>query len=127
MANSTLLADSSPAPRTRRTRSERAALDQEALTRATSGQSLTNWPDIIRGFAAKGIPEADILPRVNVFTFAAWRAAGRHVRKGEHGVKVLTWIPLPDKEDKATGEVKRGGKRPRSATVFHVSQTDAND
>ncbi|KKL91507.1 hypothetical protein LCGC14_1893970 [marine sediment metagenome] len=113
--------------RTHRTRSERAALDQEALTRATSGQSLTNWPDIIRGFTAKGIPEADILPRVNVFTFAAWRAAGRHVRKGEHGVNVITWIPLPDKEDKKTGEIKPGGKCPRSATVFHVSQTDPNN
>jgi antirestriction protein ArdC len=54
-----------------------------------------------------------------VLTFQAWKALGRVVRRGEHGVKVVTFIPTTDK---ATGEVT--GKRPWSSTVFHISQTD---
>jgi len=30
----------------------------------------------IQGFAAKGIPESEIKPRENVFTFNAWKALG---------------------------------------------------
>ena len=101
-----------------------AEMRQEALTRAASGSALTNYPAIFAGFEAMGIPEAEILPRVNVLTFEAWRALGRHVRKGEHGVKVVTWVPLADKVDAETGEVTPRGKRPKVAVVFHVSQTD---
>jgi hypothetical protein len=57
---------------------------QEALARAVSGQSFTNFPAIFAGFAAKGIPESEIKPRENVFTFNAWKALGRVVRRGEH-------------------------------------------
>ncbi len=71
---------------------------QEALTRAVSGQSLTNFPAIFQGFAAKGIPESEIKPRENVFTFDAWKALGRVVRRGEHGVKVVTFIDCRSKE-----------------------------
>ncbi len=109
-------------------------MQQEALSRAASGQSLTNWPAIIHGFIAKGIPEADIRPRENVFTYHAWRALGRQVRRGEHGVKVLTYVTVQGKEDKdgvATNDVdgtdkpkRSASRRPWSATVFHVSQTD---
>jgi antirestriction protein ArdC len=89
--------------------------------------SLTNYPAIYVGFAEKGIPESEIEPRVNVLTFHAWRALGRHVRRGEHGVRVLTWIVCPDKVDGATGELKhKGGRRPKAAVVFHVSQTDVD-
>ncbi len=83
---------------------------------------------------AKGISESDIRPRENVFTYHAWRALGRQVRRGEHGVKVLTYVSIKGKEDKdgiATNDVdgtdkpKRGAtRRPWTATVFHVSQTD---
>jgi len=79
---------------------------QEALTRAVSGQSLTNFPAIFQGFAAKGIPESEIRPRENVFTFNAWKALGRVVRRGEHGVKVTTFIDCKTKEtDSDTGAV----------------------
>jgi antirestriction protein ArdC len=101
-----------------------ATMREEALTRATSGGALTNYPAIYAGFMARGIAEADILPRVNVLTFQAWKALGRHVRKGEHGVAVCTWVPLKDKVDKDTGAVTPGGRRPKTAVVFHVSQTD---
>src|SRR6266571_2894190 len=64
----------------------------EALDRATTGQSLTNYPAIFAGFMAEGIAEVDIKPRENVFTFEAWKALGRSVKKGERGVKVVTFI-----------------------------------
>jgi hypothetical protein len=116
------------------TSERREQIQQEALSRAVSGQALTNWPAIIAGFMAKGIPEHQIRPRENVFTYHAWRALGRQVRRGEHGVKVLTYVSVPDKDAKdgvATNDLdgadkpKRGGyRRPWTATVFHVSQTD---
>jgi len=97
---------------------------QEALSRAVSGQSLSNFPAIFQGFAAKGIPESEIKPRENVFTFDAWKALGRYVRKGEHGVKVVTFLETLSKEtDPDTGERKLI-RRPWTTTVFHVSQTE---
>ena len=114
-------------------RASREQMQQAALARAVSGQSLSNWPAIIAGFTAKGIPESDILPRENVLTYHAWRAVGRQVRRGEHGVKVSTFVACEGKAE-PTGEDcdgvideaprKRGYRRPWTATVFHVSQTD---
>src|SRR5713226_2329274 len=75
----------------------------EALTRAVSGQTMSNYPAIFQGFIAKGIPESEIRPRENVFTFDAWKALGRYVRKGEHGVKVVTFIEC-SKENKTDAE-----------------------
>src|SRR5262249_53370389 len=115
----------------------REEMQQEALSRAIGGQALTNWPAIIHGFTAKGIPESDIRPRENVLTYHAWRALGRQVRRGEHGVKVVTFVPAggsnaSDGQDDADTErertdKRRGYSRPWSATVFHVSQTDPID
>ena len=101
-------------------------LQEDALARARGSLSTMNYRTIITGFMEKGIKADDIEPRVNVLTFQAWRALGRHVRKGEHGVNVLTWIPVADKKDKITGEIVAGGRRPKGATVFHISQTDAD-
>jgi hypothetical protein len=104
----------------------REEMQAEALSRAVGGQSLSNWPAIVAGFAAKGIPEHDIRPRENVFTYHAWRALGRQVRRGEHGVKVMTYVSVQGKDgDDGDGtEKRRGYRRPWMATVFHVSQTD---
>ena len=93
---------------------------QESLSRAVQGQSLTNYTAILEGFAAKGIPEAEILPRENVFTFNAWKALGRSVKKGEHGIKILTFIDAK-KDDGTTS------RRPWTTTVFHISQTEIRD
>ena len=93
-----------------------AAIQAEALFRAINGESLLNYPAILEGFEAKGISYVE--PRVNVFTYHAWRAKSRQVRKGEHGVRVVTWITGTDKK---TGKEKTYPKR---TTVFHVSQTD---
>ncbi len=101
----------------------------EALSRARTGQSWSNFPAIIQGFKARGIPEDQILPRENVFTYQAWRALGRQVRKGEHGVKVVTFIQRDKKtEDAETSEVKsRTYSMPRTVSVFHISQTDKRE
>jgi hypothetical protein len=96
---------------------DKQAIYQEALSNAVGGQSLTNYRDIFEGFIAKGIPIEDIKPRVNVYTYNAWRALGRFVKKGEHGVKILTFIQTR-KEDKKTGEVTVS-RRPWTTTVFH--------
>ena len=103
-----------------------AAIAAEALHKATTGQALTNYPAIIRGFMEKGILPDEIKPRVNVFTFHAWKALRRTVRKGEHGVRVLTYIEGSRKvADAATGEEKvEGFKRPWTTTVFHITQTE---
>ena len=104
--------------------SSKEEVRQEALTRAVSGQSFSNFPAIFQGFAAKGIPESEVKPRENVFTFDAWRALGRTVRRGEHGVKVVTFIDCQSKEtDVDTGE-RKIFRRPWTTTVFHVSQTE---
>ena len=102
-------------------------MQAEALDRATLGQSMANYQSIYSGFASKGIPQEEIKPRENVFTYQAWRALGRQVRKGEHGVKVSTYILCEKKaEDPETGEEKAESfRRPWRTTVFHVSQTDA--
>ena len=103
-----------------------AEMQQEALDRAQSGQALTNYPAIFAGFMAKGIAEGEIKPRENVFTFNAWKALGRSVKRGEHGVKVVTFIDCTQTvRDSATGEEKTEGyRRPHTTTVFHISQTE---
>jgi len=98
-------------------------IQQGALSRARNGFSVANYALIIHGFTAKGIPEEDIQPRVNVFTYQAWKALGRQVRKGERGVKVCTFRKL-SKVDEDTEKVKHFST-PWYSTVFHVSQTDA--
>ena len=103
--------------------SSKETIQAEALSKAVRGQSVANYAPIFQGFMARGIPEAEIRPRENVFTYNAWLAIGRQVRKGEHGVKVFTFVQC-EKENPKTGE-KEGYKRPWTTTVFHVSQTDS--
>lgn len=96
---------------------------EQALNRAVNNTSMRNYPEIYEGFTAKGIPEKDIRPRQNVFTYRAWQKLGRQVRKGEHGVRITTWIAMT-KKDKVTGDRKEIGMKPKRATVFHVTQTE---
>lgn len=98
-------------------------MQNEALARARGNESASNYPAIFEGFMERGIPEDEIHPRENVFTFHAWRALGRTVKKGEHGVHITTWIVCDKKDD--AGEVIDTFKRPKSATVFHITQTQA--
>jgi hypothetical protein len=96
----------------------------ESLKRAIHGQSFSNFPAIFRGFAAKGIPESEIKPRENVFTYQAWRALGRQVRRGEHGVKVVTFIETKSKKVDTDAGERKIIRRPWTTTVFHISQTE---
>ena len=96
----------------------------QALDKAINGNSFANYPAILQGFIDKGIPEDQIKPRENVFTYKAWKALGRQVRRGEHGVKVHTFIDLPEKTDESGDVIERARRVPRCTTVFHVSQTD---
>lgn len=89
----------------------------QALTRAVSSQSMMNYTAIYEGFIAMGIPEDQIRPRENIFSFNAWKALGRYVRRGQHGVRVCTFVPKEQKD----GTTKTF---PHYTTVFHVSQTE---
>lgn len=97
----------------------------EALDRAENNASETNYETIFNGFMAMGIDKDDIEPRVNVFTFNAWKAKGRFVKKGEKGVRVITYIQV-DKKEEDSDEVKKVLKK-RQTTVFHISQTSPTD
>lgn len=95
---------------------DKAQIQTDSLNRAKNGDSLSNFPAILSGFAEKGI--YDVIPRVNVFTYNAWKALNRQVRKGENGVRVVTWIPT---KEKGTENSRMLCKH---STVFHISQTD---
>jgi N-terminal domain of anti-restriction factor ArdC len=105
---------------------DKQQMQQEALSRAASGMVVTNYAAIFEGFAAKGIPESEIKPRENVFTFQAWKALGRYVRKGEHGVKVITYVPTSGKRSTRKPARKRPSEEnaPGLRPCFHVSQTE---
>ena len=87
----------------------------DSLQRAKNGDSLANYPAIISGFIEKGINPLEIKPRENVFSYDAWLALGRQVRKGEKGVKGVTYR---DNEKTSKKFVCR-------VAVFHISQPDA--
>ena len=87
----------------------------DSLQRAKNGDSLANYPAIISGFIEKGINPLEIKPRENVFSYDAWLALGRQVRKGEKGVKCVTYR---DNEKTSKKFVCR-------VAVFHISQTDS--
>lgn len=91
----------------------------EALARIQSTVSKNDFAAIVQ-FANCGIDVDDILPRVNVLTFKAWKALGRMVARGATGQRVTVWVPVNDKK---TG--KPDGVRPITAVLFHVSQTIA--
>ena len=67
-------------------------------------------------------------PDQNVFTFPAWRALGRTVCKGEHGVELTVWRPIGKPTvDPDTGQPKDPPLRCCRSFVFHVSQTKELD
>jgi len=104
--------------RQRLPRAQREALQMAALERAQNGRVCANDLLIIAAYAARGI---DAHPRLDVFTFAAWKALHRHVRRNEHGVHIASYVRREEvKPDGSTEE----HSFPTSAVVFHVTQTD---
>lgn len=107
--------------RQRLSRAQREALQTAALERAQGGKTCGNDLLVIAAFAARGI---DAHPRVDVFTFAAWKALHRHVRRNEHGVHVASYARRQEvKPDGTTAE----HSFPTSAVVFHITQTDPDE
>lgn len=86
---------------------------QATIEKAQSREFGQNDLLVVAAFEERGI---EATPRVDVFTYNAWLAKGRRVKKGEKGVKIFTFI-----------ERKDGSKQPRSVTVFHASQTETLD
>jgi hypothetical protein len=96
-------------------------LQSRALAKARGGESTCNYSAITNGFLVLGVAEQDIQPRDNVLTFHAWRALGRVVIKGQHGVNVQTFVSMPQKM--LEGDDTKYRTLPRMTTVFHISQT----
>ena len=66
-----------------------------------------------------------------VASFHAWRALGRHVRRGEHGIRMLAPVTMGPREDGATddpqaAEVDHVVTRFRVATTFDIASTDGD-
>lgn len=94
---------------------------QDSLARAENGMVNENYRIIIEELVARGVPEADITPRVNVLTYNAWQAKGRQVRRGEKSVRIsVVGYRGPSK----TEEGDEGTYFRKTAFVFHISQTD---
>lgn len=99
----------------------KSELPQQALSNALNNNSMANYQTIFNGFIEKGINPDDIKPRENVFTFNAWKALNRTVKKGEHGIKIVSVV-------KGSKKDKQGNDKPysfpKNTTVFHISQTE---
>jgi antirestriction protein ArdC len=72
--------------------------------------------------AELGCPTAECRAYVEILTFKRWLAKGFVVRKGEHGIKITTWIPIVETDDQGNRVVK--GKRPKTVTVFCRHQVE---
>jgi len=115
-------------------REQRKQECNKAYDRAVSNPAWSNYLPVIKGFMEKGIAQQDIIPKENVFTFKAWKALGRYVRKGEKGVKIPVWRPTEREStvkqyDENENEIKGNGEKHSAllccgATVFHISQTE---
>jgi hypothetical protein len=118
--------------RTRKGKNGSAESAADALARIQASENEANYPAVISAFVARGIPAEQVLPRENVFTYRAWQAKGRQVKRGEKSVKIDVWIEYDKKGEKgengapATGPDGRPerGRARRSVAVFHISQTE---
>ena len=99
----------------------KSEITSAALMNAVRQTSAANYEAIFEGFAEKGIDQSDIEPRVNVFTFNAWLALGRQVKKGEKGVKIFTMVEKKTTDKNGDESTMR---KARTTTVFHVTQTE---
>ena len=105
---------------------KRQAQDDEVYLRGSRLKPNSNDTPVITAFVNRGIPLADIAtfgPGQNVRTYRAWRSIGRQVRKGERSVRCTVWLSV-EKPDKRNPEKNKVVSYPKTACVFHVSQTD---
>jgi hypothetical protein len=119
-------------PRRKLTETERADRNNDALDRGSRCKPNSNDLPVVAEFGLRGIPEQDIRtcsPDQNVYTYDAWQALKRQVRKGEKSVRCTVWIPMkikgrPDAIVKRLQEDHTSARR-HNACLFRVSQTDA--
>jgi len=117
--------------RRRLTVTERKARNEESLVNGSRCQPNSNDMPVIMEFEGKGIPADQVNtfgPDQNVYTYNAWQAQDRQVRKGEKSVTCTVWIPVVVKgKPDAIREADRKDRtrsRMHNACLFHVSQTD---
>ena len=60
-------------------------------------------------------------PYLDWFTYKRWRAQGYRVRKGEHGIHLITFIPVIREQD---GQRLQVGSRPWTSVVFCRCQVE---
>ncbi len=83
---------------------------QEAIT--FSSKSLASELILAQAASDRG---CDCIAYHDWFTYRRWRAQGQQVQKGEHGIKLTTYVPIYRDED---GQQVQVGTRPRTTTVF---------
>ncbi len=94
----------------------------------------TDWLEVARRFYRYSFGNQLLIYRQlptasHVAGFHKWLELGRHVRKGEHGLRILAPVVYKTKtEDPETGEEESSRRVAgfRGAVVFDVSQTDGD-
>jgi antirestriction factor ArdC-like protein len=88
-----------------------------------STQTLTHVAhQIEERFGVEAVKEYD--PTLNCFTYKGWKERGFQVRKGEKGVKSVTFIPGKKKDKKGN---ESDAVYPKSITLFWKSQVEPID
>jgi len=107
-------------------RPDAPAFQHEALARATGCRSMENMVAVLEHFGnTRGLGYDSVEPGKNVLTFHAWRAVGRHVKRGEKGFRVETWVPRVERVRLPDGTESAQSRQMHSrAFVFHISQTE---
>lgn len=117
--------------RRRLTPDERQARNENSLANASRHAPNSNDIPVIMEFQTRGLSSDKVHtfgPEQNVYTYNAWQAKGRQVRKGERSVRCTVWIPVvvKGKPDaiRESDRKDRTRSRMHNACLFHISQTD---
>lgn len=124
--------------RTRRTFKTKEEMIRDAKSALLEIQAGTSENDTYATLLfAERYPLDSIIPRVTLLTFNAWKAFGRHVRKGEKGTAVTVWTPLTRRSESGAREVvtrhneKTGSDTPvmiaTTSHLFHIAQTEPDE
>ena len=93
------------------------------ISKGNTGHAKQKNDDIVlEGFKGMGIPEEEIIPRENTYTYKTWKTLGRQVKFGESGVPILIVTGTKMVKDEKTGKEKKVTKV-YNVSVFHISQT----
>ena len=85
----------------------------EQATTFENGYSTASILIVTQALQERG---CDCQPYTDTFTYNRWKAQGMQVQKGEHGIKLMTYIPVTKETDDGKTEVTH--TRPWSTTVF---------